>query len=201
MNEERQENIDVLIQGAGIGGLAVAIALCQRGYSVQVLERTERLSEIGAGIWMAANPMQVFDRLGLADKIANAGWMIRRVTLEDYKGDILQASDISVAAKLFGFETVALHRSALQRVLFEQLPLNTVKFGTEVKALIQNDDSVFAQLADGSRITAKVILGADGIHSQIRALASLGGGETLLRIVIVPRNRTRNSHSASRVGS
>lgn len=175
MNGERQEHIDVLIQGAGIGGLALAIALSQRGYSVQVLERADGPSEIGAGIWMAANPMQVFDRLGFADTITNAGWMIRRVTLEDYRGDILQTSDISVAAKRFGFETIALHRSVLQRALLEQLSSDTVRFGTEVKALIQNDDGVFAQLVDGSKVMAKVVVGADGIHSQIRAFALLGG--------------------------
>lgn len=175
MNGELQENIDVLIQGAGIGGLALAIALSRRGYSVQVLERADGPSEIGAGIWMAANPMQVFDRLGFADTITNAGWMIRRVTLEDYRGDILQTNDISVAAKLFGFETIALHRSVLQRALLEQLSSDTVRFGTEVKALIQGDDGVFAQLVDGSNVMAKVVVGADGIHSQIRAFASLGG--------------------------
>ena len=64
-----EAKIDVLIQGAGIGGLTLAIALLQKGYSVRIVERASGLSEIGAGIWMAANPMQVFDRLGFAEKI------------------------------------------------------------------------------------------------------------------------------------
>jgi hypothetical protein len=85
------------------------------------LQRASGLSEIGAGIWMAANPMQIFDRLGFAEKITAAGWTVHRITLQDYNGEILQASDLSAVAKLFGFETVALHRSALQRVLSEPL--------------------------------------------------------------------------------
>ncbi|HEX3939974.1 MAG TPA: FAD-binding protein [Acidobacteriaceae bacterium] len=68
---------DVLVQGAGIGGLTLAIALEQRGYSVQVVERSPALSEIGAGIWMAPNPMQIFDRLGIAGNVANAVQALR----------------------------------------------------------------------------------------------------------------------------
>jgi 2-polyprenyl-6-methoxyphenol hydroxylase-like FAD-dependent oxidoreductase len=172
---KREANIDVLIQGAGIGGLTLAIALMQKGYTVRIVERASGLSEIGAGIWMAANPMQVFDRLGFAEKIMAAGWTVQRVTLQDYNGDILQASDLSAISKLFGFETVALHRSVLQRVLSEQLPSDVVTFGTETKDLHQSTDAVSVLLTDGSRIHAKLVVGADGIHSQIRRLASLGG--------------------------
>jgi 2-polyprenyl-6-methoxyphenol hydroxylase-like FAD-dependent oxidoreductase len=175
MGVGREATIDVLLQGAGIGGLTLAIALLQKGYSVRIVERASGLSEIGAGIWMAANPMQVFDRLGFAEKIMAAGWAVHRVTLQDYNGDILQASDLSAVSKLFGFETVAIHRSALQRVLSERLPADVITFGTETKNLSQSTDAVSVLLTDGSTIQAKVLVGADGIHSQIRRLASLGG--------------------------
>ncbi len=175
MDVEREANLDVLIQGAGIGGLTLAIAMMQKGHTVRIVERASGLSEVGAGIWMAANPMQVFDRLGFAEKVMAAGWAIHRVTLQDYNGDILQASDLSAVAKLFGFETVALHRSALQRVLSEQLPSDVIRFGTEVKSLSQSTDAVSVLLTDGSSIQAKIVVGADGVHSQIRHLASLGG--------------------------
>ena len=175
MSAERETNIDILIQGGGIGGLTLAIALLQKGYSVRVVERASGLSEIGAGIWMAANPMQVFDRLGFAQKIADAGWMVHRITLQDYNGDVLQVADLSEVSRLFGFETVALHRSVLQKVLFEQLPAGVVLFGTEVKNLVQDKDSVSVQLTDDARFDAKVVVGADGIHSNIRQLVSLGG--------------------------
>jgi len=88
MSAEGETNIDILIQGGGIGGLTLAIALLQKDYTVRVVERASGLSEIGAGIWMAANPMQVFDRLGFAHKIAEAGWMVHRITLQDYNGAI-----------------------------------------------------------------------------------------------------------------
>ena len=175
MGVEREANVDILIQGAGIGGLTLAIAMIRKGYTVRIVERASGLSEVGAGIWMAANPMQIFDRLGFAEKIMAAGWTIHRITLQDYNGDILQESDLSAVAKLFGFETVALHRSALQRVLSEQLPSDVVTFGTEAKNLSQSTDAVSVLLTDGSTIKAKIVVGADGFHSQIRRLTSLDG--------------------------
>jgi 2-polyprenyl-6-methoxyphenol hydroxylase-like FAD-dependent oxidoreductase len=182
MSVERETNLDVLIQGAGIGGLTLAIAMIQKGYTARIVERASALSEVGAGIWMAANPMQIFDRLGFAEKIMAAGWAVHRLTLQDYNGDILQASDLSAVAKLFGFETIALHRSVLQSVLSEQLPADVITFATEVKALSQSTDAVSVLLTDGSRINAKLVVGADGIRSQIRNLASLerktSGGTT-----------------------
>ncbi len=69
MSAERAVDPDVLIQGAGIGGLTLAIAIIQKNYTVRIVERASGLSEVGAGSWMAANPMQVFDRFGFADKI------------------------------------------------------------------------------------------------------------------------------------
>jgi 2-polyprenyl-6-methoxyphenol hydroxylase-like FAD-dependent oxidoreductase len=175
MSSVRTASVDILIQGGGIGGLALAIAVIQKGYTVRVLERDGGLSEVGAGIWMAANPMQVFDRLGFAEKITTAGWMIHRLTLQDYSGDVLQVSDLSAVSKLFGFETVALHRSLLQRVLSEQLPSGTLHFGTEAKSLAQGTDSVSVLLMDGSEVDARIVVGADGMRSRIRQLAALGG--------------------------
>src|SRR5580698_851710 len=165
MSVERGANVDILIQGAGIGGLTLAIALIQKGYTVRIVERASGLSEVGAGIWMAANPMQVFDRLGFAEKIVAAGWTVHRLTLQDYNGDVLQQSDLSAVSKLFGFETVALHRATLQRVLFEQLPSDVVTFGTEVKSFRQSTDAVSVLLTDGSTISAKIVVGSDGIRS------------------------------------
>jgi 2-polyprenyl-6-methoxyphenol hydroxylase-like FAD-dependent oxidoreductase len=166
---------DVLIQGAGIGGLTLAIALQQRGYAVKIVERSAGLSEVGAGIWMAANPMQVFERLGLAAKIMEAGWVVKFLRLQDSKGGDIQTTDMSAIAKKFGFETVALHRTVLQRILFDQVLPGSVSFACEVQSFASGADAVSAELSDGSTCQASVLVGADGINSQIRRQAGLGG--------------------------
>jgi 2-polyprenyl-6-methoxyphenol hydroxylase-like FAD-dependent oxidoreductase len=166
---------DVLIQGAGIGGLTLAVALQRRGYKVSVVERAKGLAEVGAGIWMAANPMQVFDRLGFAEKVIRAGWTVRLLRLQDSKSGDIQTTDMSKIAKQFGFETIALHRGVLQRLLYEQLRAESVHFCCEVHSVNQSGDQVFASLSDGSSCAAAIIVGADGINSQIRRIAGLGG--------------------------
>ncbi|WP_047497607.1 FAD-dependent monooxygenase [Terriglobus sp. TAA 43] len=166
---------DVLIQGAGIGGLALGIALQQRGYRVRIVERAGALSEVGAGIWMAANAMQVFAQLGFAEKIVAAGWPVKLLRLQDSKSGDIQVTDMSQIAHEYGFETIALHRGVLQRVLLEQLQEDSVRFNCEVSSVIQSGDGVVAKLSDGSSCTAAVLIGADGLHSQIRSMAGLDG--------------------------
>jgi 2-polyprenyl-6-methoxyphenol hydroxylase-like FAD-dependent oxidoreductase len=172
---ESKTYCDVLIQGAGIGGLTLAIALEQRGYKVKLIERSSGLAEVGAGIWMAANPMQVFDRLGFAQQVVEAGWPVKRLRLQDSKSGDIQTTDMSAIAQQYGFETIALHRAVLQHLLYEQLHANSVRFGCEIHALNQTSDRVLVNLSDGSLCEATVLVGADGFNSQIRRMAGLGG--------------------------
>src|ERR1700761_2265143 len=129
---QKGDDCDVLIQGAGIAGLTLAIALNQRGYRIKIVERSSRLAEVGAGIWMAPNAMQVFDRLGLAQSITDAGWAGERLLLQDYKAGDLQVTDVSQVARQYGFETIALHRGVLLRLLNERLDASSIAFGCEV---------------------------------------------------------------------
>src|ERR1700733_2367843 len=156
VQEETKAHCDVLIQGASIGGLMLAIALQQRGYKVKLVERAAGLVEVGAGIWMAANPMQVFARLGFAEKIIEAGWTVKLLRLQDWKSGDIQTTDMSQIAKEYGFETTALHRGVLQRLLFEQLEADSVLFGCEVIAVTQSVDQVVASLSDGSSRAAAI---------------------------------------------
>jgi 2-polyprenyl-6-methoxyphenol hydroxylase-like FAD-dependent oxidoreductase len=175
VQEEIKARCDVLIQGAGVGGLTLAIALQQRGYKVKLVERSVGLVEVGAGMWMAANPMQVFAKLGFAEKIIEAGWTVKLLRLQDWKSGDIQTTNMSQIAKEYGFETIALHRGVLQRLLFEQLETNSVHFDCEVQSVIQSDDQVFATLSDGTSCAAAIFVGADGINSQVRRMAGLDG--------------------------
>jgi 2-polyprenyl-6-methoxyphenol hydroxylase-like FAD-dependent oxidoreductase len=166
---------DVLIQGAGIGGLTLGIALQQRGYKIQIVERAAELTEVGAGIWMAANPMQVFARLGFAERVIEAGWPVRVLRLQDSKFGGILTTDMSLIAKQYGFETIALHRAVLQRLLFDQLQADPVRFGCEAESVTQSGDQLFVNLSDRSSCAASILVGADGLNSAIRRMAGLGG--------------------------
>src|SRR6187401_1475183 len=71
----------VIIIGGGIGGLTTAIALQQRGIEYEVYEAAPELREIGAGIWVPPNAMNVFERLGIAEKIRRAGKLMEKISV------------------------------------------------------------------------------------------------------------------------
>ena len=124
---------------------------------------------------MAPNPMQVFSRLGFAAKIIEAGWPVELLRLQDSKSGDLQIMNMSEISKEFGFETIALHLGVLQRLLYEQLQQNSVRFGCEVQSVNQSGNQVFANLPHGSSVATAIVVGADGFNSQIRRMAELGG--------------------------
>lgn len=139
------------------------------------MERAAALVEAGAGIWMAANPMQVFARVGFAEKIIEAGWAVKLLRLQDWKSGDIRTTDMSQIAKEYGFETIALHRGVLQRLLFERLETDTVHFGCEVQSVSPGGDQVLVKLSDCSCCTTAIVVGADGLNSQMRRMAGPGG--------------------------
>ncbi|RZK46829.1 MAG: FAD-binding protein, partial [Hymenobacter sp.] len=72
-----------LIIGGGIAGLTAALALRQRGIAATVCEAAPQILPLGAGIWMAPNAMQVFERLGLADRIDAGGVPLQAIEIVD----------------------------------------------------------------------------------------------------------------------
>lgn len=170
MKENQQEikNIDVLIQGGGIGGLSLAAFLQKKGFTVQVLERSSQLSEIGAGIWMAPNPLQVFRELGIDDVIERNGWSIQTIEVLDFAGKVLSHMDLALFKKEFGYYTTAIHRGKLQKIIFDILAPGTVAFGVKTHSWSKTPEGLDVQLSNGKKVQAKLLIGADGLHSEIR---------------------------------
>src|SRR4051812_44873955 len=100
----------VIIIGGGIGGLTTAIALQRRGIAAHVYEAAPELRTVGAGIWVPVNALQVLERLGVAQAVRQAGAMLERAELLDYRGSILQTVDLRAIEQRYGFATIAIHR-------------------------------------------------------------------------------------------
>ena len=157
----------VAIVGAGIGGLTCAVALRQRGLEPTLYEAAPELTVAGAGIWLPANAMQVMDRLGLSAELTSAGLPLSRIELADGQR-LLQEIDLTRVSEKFGHGTVSIHRAELQRVLVEHLPAESIRTGKRCERVTAEGEVVVAELSDGSRIEADVLIGADGIHSAVR---------------------------------
>lgn len=156
------------IIGAGIGGLATALAFEQKGIEYAIYEKSPQLNEVGAGIWLAPNALQVIDTLGLLKEIQSKGNAIKRMTLG--LADLSPLSDMPLTKvqEKYGFSTVAIHRAKLQSTLYNNIPAHKIHLGKAFQSFEQKDDQITVQFDDGTSTKSDYLIGADGIHSLIR---------------------------------
>lgn len=157
------------IIGAGIGGLTTALAFEKKGIDYHIFERASELSEVGAGIWLAPNALQVLEHLGVLEDIKAKGNLLGRITLA--KADLNPLSDNSqdTVKKEFGFSTIAIHRAALQKILFDKIPINKISLGKSFHSFEKLETNRIKIIFDDlSEFSSDLLIGADGINSKVR---------------------------------
>jgi 2-polyprenyl-6-methoxyphenol hydroxylase-like FAD-dependent oxidoreductase len=165
----------IAIAGAGIGGLTLAAALRRRGTPVTVLERAAALAPVGAGITVQPNAMVALGRLGLAERVADAGRAITEAAIVDPAGRPLGAPvDASALAAALGAPIIAIHRARLHAILLDAA--GGARTGAEVVSVDERGRHVHAVLAGGGSHQADLLVGADGQRSVVRA-GLVGDGE------------------------
>ena len=153
----------VLIAGAGIGGLTLAVALRRRGIEAHVFERAERLDPLGAGITVQPNGFAVLETLALGDAVRQAGAVLRAGQILRADGGVLATMD----TRAFG-DVVGIHRAELHRVLLE-VAGSSVELGFEVAGYEEDESGVYVRSADRRTVEGGVLVGADGLRSAVRA--------------------------------
>jgi 2-polyprenyl-6-methoxyphenol hydroxylase-like FAD-dependent oxidoreductase len=163
--------MDAAVIGAGIGGLTAALTLARAGLCVRVYEQTPVLREVGAGIQLAPNATRILHRLGLAAALARVAvrpvqtevrrWDDGRILWSQPLGDTVEAC--------FGAPYYHVYRPDLLGVLAGALPSDVLRLGRRLVAVQEPAGSVELRFAEGESIRAHVVVGADGIHSAVRA--------------------------------
>ena len=156
----------VIIVGGGIGGLATAIALRQRGCEVDVFEQAQELLEIGAGLSVWPNATRVLSQLGLLPEVLNRGEVLERLQLRTWKGELL--SEIKTVAD-FETPSVCVHRSDLLSILAKQIPKRCVHLGERCANFEERGGVVIASFLSGRKVEGHALIGADGLNSAVRA--------------------------------
>lgn len=168
MSEDR-----VVIAGGGIGGLATAIGLAQRGIRTLVLEKAPRMGEIGAGIQLGPNAFHAFDYLGVGDAARAMAVYIDNLRLMDaLSGDEITRIPLGAAFRArMGNPYAVVHRGDLHGVFLKACiahDLVDLRTGCAVDGYEQNGGGVSAVLSDGARVRGRALIGADGLWSRIR---------------------------------
>ena len=162
----------IAVIGGGLGGLAAALSLHRAGFAVDVFEQAPELNEVGGGINMGPNAARILYRLGLGegldrDAVRPLSAHVRR--WDD--GRTLQKAVLNpISSELYGAPHLTVHRADLQRITASGLSQERIHLGHRLIGLEDRGGAVEARFANGNRIEADILIGADGIHSTVRAL-------------------------------
>jgi 2-polyprenyl-6-methoxyphenol hydroxylase-like FAD-dependent oxidoreductase len=151
----------VAVVGAGLAGLATGAALGQKGFSVQIFERSDEPREFGAGIYLKENSLPILDALGIGDAVCAAGERMNVARIVDERRRTIVSRDVS------GERLVILRREDLHQILLSAALDAGAELMTRRTALGARSDGT-VEFADGSSIRADVVIAADGVHSAIR---------------------------------
>src|SRR5262245_61777281 len=162
-----KKKISIAVVGAGMGGLAVAATLRRIGADVHVYEQARQFARVGAGIQMLPNAMKVLRGIGIEERLRRIAFEpISHLNREWDTGVVMRELPMSESA--FGAPYLCMHRAELHDVLLALLPPEIIHLNKKLVGLDQDGPQAMLTFTDGTKVTADVVVGADGIHSVVR---------------------------------
>ncbi len=164
----------ILIAGAGIGGLTAALALLRRGFDVDVFEQTDELRELGAGIQLGPNGSRILLALALGSVMRE---VVAEPTAKEVRlwntGETWKLFDLGQdSQERFAAPYWMVHRGDFHRVLWqavERAKPGAIHLGWRAVACTERGDRAVLEFEDGRRAEGSLVVGADGVHSRLRA--------------------------------
>jgi 2-polyprenyl-6-methoxyphenol hydroxylase-like FAD-dependent oxidoreductase len=159
-----------LISGAGIAGATTAYWLAKAGFQVTVAEQARDIRSSGSPVDVRGAAVEVAERMGVMAQIRAADTRVRDLVFVNSQGRVVSRVNMRTTWAESG--DVELSRGELAAILRDAVPGEVeFQFGNSVTALAQDADGVTAEFASGPVRRFDVVIGADGAHSGVRALA------------------------------
>ncbi len=158
---------DVAIVGGGIGGLFAASALLAHGVKVAVYEQAPELGEVGAGVYLTPNAVRHLERVGLGPAVERWGARVGPHS-HYFRYDGAPIAPVQVTDLSGWNATFGMHRADLVDFLADALPPGIVHTGHRATGFSQDANKARVTFANGRTVEADVVVGADGIHSELR---------------------------------
>lgn len=157
--------VDVAIIGAGIGGLAAAIALSYAGVEAHVFERTAVLREIGGAVLIRDPVVQLLREWGLERGFRDQAVLVDGIERHDQSGALIEVRSADFAGD---GDAYSVHRADVHNLLRSAIPSERIHLGAATTQVLNDGESAIARFDDGAGVRARLVIGADGIRSVVR---------------------------------
>lgn len=166
--------LNIIIVGAGLGGVGSAISLLLAGHRVTIFEAASQIAEVGAGIQILPNSSRVLQSWGMREKLEPFATKPARVNMLGWKGNLITYLDTEKSAAQYpgtfywDFHRANLHKCLLDRAAELGVQLKTKARVVDVRIAGDNAENATVVLESGEEFVADLVVGADGINSRLR---------------------------------
>ncbi|QKX05828.1 zeaxanthin epoxidase [Aquimarina sp. TRL1] len=160
----------ITIIGGGIGGIVTAICFEKLNIPYVLYERAAVLKEVGAGIWLSPNALQVLEWIDpkLLQAVQSSGNAFDSIRVTDHNLRPISDSNQQFALQKYGYTTMAIHRGKLQKILYDYATKENIVLNKTLKKYESYRDHITITFTDKSTVKTRFLIGADGINSTLR---------------------------------
>ncbi|KAG0041323.1 hypothetical protein BGZ83_002002 [Gryganskiella cystojenkinii] len=168
MTENERPRPRVLIAGAGVAGLFLAILLDRAGIPYEILERASAVKPLGSVLGINANILPVFEQLGIYEEFQEIALPVKRINILYDNLESIASLTSDGTIDLIGYNYEMFCRPAFYQFLLSKISPEKIQFNKKIVSVMQNTEEVVIRCADGEFHYGDILVGADGAHSAVR---------------------------------